>query len=223
LVLSALLILVPALAGARDEERGASGEAATGSSDATRSGRADLRARRFLPYFALIGVGFMFAEIFLIQKLILPLGNATYALAAVLASLLAGSGAGSLLSQRHAKLRSPLTLAVIALLIILYGLLLPMAPAILTTLTPAVRFAVVFIALLPLGLPMGVPFPVGMRLLGERDPSLIPWAWVINGSFSVLAPVMALMLALATGFGTVAYLAAGAYFLAFIILSGIRS
>jgi hypothetical protein len=34
---------------------------------------------------------------------------------------------------------------------------------------------------------------------------------------------MALMLALATGFGTVAYLAAGAYFLAFIILSGIRS
>jgi hypothetical protein len=161
----------------------------------------------------------MFAEIFLIQKLILPLGNATYALSAVLASLLTGSGAGSLLSQRYAVARRPLTLPVIALLIILYGVLISKTPIFLTALTPTLRFAAVFIALLPLGVPMGIPFPVGMRLLGEKDPSLIPWAWVINGSFSVLAPVMALMLALATGFVTVAYLAAAAYILAFLILS----
>jgi hypothetical protein len=219
LVLSALLILVPAIARARGCGRRASGESAPESSVVDRSGHAALRARRLLPYFALIGIGFMFAEIYLIQKLILPLGNATYALSAVLASLLAGSGAGSLLSQRYAGLRRSLTLAVIALLIIIFALLLPQAPILLTALAPPLRFAAVFIALLPLGVPMGIPFPAGMRLLGERDPSLIPWAWVINGSFSVLAPVMALMLALAAGFGTVAYLAAAAYFLAFLILS----
>lgn len=66
---------------------------------------------------------------------------------------------------------------------------------------------------------MGIPFPVGMRLLGERDTSLIPWAWAINGFLSVLAPVTAIMLALTTGFVMVAYFAAAAYFLAFLILS----
>jgi hypothetical protein len=219
LVLSALLILVPAIARARGRGRRASGESAHELSVVDRSGLAVLRARRLLPYFALIGIGFMFAEIFLIQKLILPLGNATYALSAVLASLLTGSGVGSLLSQRYIVARRPLALPVIALLIILYGLLLPKAPILLTALAPPLRFAAVFIALLPLGVPMGIPFPVGMRLLGERDSSLIPWAWVINGAFSVLAPVMALMLALAAGFGTVTYIAAAAYSLAFLIVS----
>jgi len=93
----------------------------------------------------------------------------------------------------------------------------------LATLTLLLRFAAVIIALLPLGLPMGIPFPLGMRLLGERDPTLIPWAWVINGSFSVLAPVMALMLALMTGFDMVAYLAAAAYVLAFLVLTKTQS
>jgi spermidine synthase len=211
LLLSALLILVPSLAGGRGSRGRNSGASPAGSDDP--------HARRFLPYFALIGIGFMFAEIFLIQKLILPLGNATSALAVVLASLLAGSGAGSLISQRYALLRRPFIAAVCALLIAIYGLLLPESTTILAMLTPPLRFAAAFIALLPLGLPMGIPFPLGMRLLGERDPSLIPWAWVINGSFSVLAPVMALMLALATGFATVAFLSAAAYLLASLVLA----
>ncbi len=217
--LSSLLILVPAIAWSRGRERRASGASGSGSSVTGRSVGKAPRGRRLLPYFALIGIGFMFAEIFLIQKLILPLGNATHALSAVLASLLTGSGAGSLLSQRYAVVRRPFTPAVIALFLLLYGLLIPKAPILLTTLAPPLRFAAVFIALLPLGVPMGIPFPVGMRLLGERDTSLIPWAWAINGFLSVLAPVTAIMLALTTGFVMVAYFAAAAYFLAFLILS----
>lgn len=219
LLLSACLILAPALAGFRNTiDSGRHGGTAE-QIDTAPSERTRLRTKRFLPYFALIGIGFMFLEIFLIQKLILPLGNATQALIAVLASLLAGSGAGSLLSQRRAALRRPVILALIALLAILYGRLLPEASGLLASLDPAPRFAAACLALLPLGLPMGIPFPLGMRLLGERDSSLIPWAWVINGSFSVLAPVTAVMTALATGFGAVAYLASAAYFLAFLILS----
>ncbi|MRR33110.1 class I SAM-dependent methyltransferase [bacterium] len=223
LLLSGLLMLVPALARTRNGARAASAASPVEASLVGRAGNTVLRVRHFLPYFALIGIGFMFAEIFLIQKLILPLGNATYALAAVLAALLAGSGAGSLLSQRLDVLRRPFIAAAAALLIIIYSLLLPTATTMLAALTPLLRFAAVFIALLPLGLPMGIPFPLGMRLLGERDPSLIPWAWVINGSFSVLAPVMALMLALMTGFDMVAYLAAAAYVFAFLILARTQS
>lgn len=213
LLLSTLLMLVPAFVRTRDDGRPASGVHVAGP---TGSGPT---ARRFLPYFALIGIGFMFCEIFLIQKLILPLENATYAIAAVLASLLAGSGAGSLLSQRYAALRRPLIATAVGLLVILYALLVQHAPAVLTSLTPALRFTAVIAALIPLGLPMGIPFPLGMRLLGERDPSLIPWAWVVNGAFSVMAPVMALMLAMAAGFGVVAYLAAGAYLLASLVIA----
>ena len=220
LALSALLIVVPAVA------RGRSGNGWPSTEPQARItgqySRHALNCRSFLPYFALIGMGFMFAEIGLVQRLILPLGNATYALAAVLAALLAGSGAGSLLSQRHAALQRPFILVVTALLIILYGFLLQQAPGLLAQLSPALRFTTVFVTLLPLGLPMGIPFPAGMKSLGERDPSLIPWAWAINGSFSVMAPLMALMLALVTGFEAIAYLAAGAYLLAFIVFSKIR-
>jgi hypothetical protein len=160
----------------------------------------------------------MFTEIFLIQKLILPLGNATHAMAAVLVSLLAGSGAGSLLGERYLVMRRPLTLAIIALLTIIYAHMLPETTPLFAKLDPTLRFTAVFIFLIPLALPMGIPFPTGMRLLGEADTSLIPWAWAINGAFSVLAPLLAQMLALAAGFGAVAYLAAASYFLAFLIL-----
>lgn len=221
IVLSAFLILVPAVARSRSG-RGAPPTGPQAAAHCTgRCSRQAALSRNFLPYFAFIGIGFMFAEIVLVQGLILPLGNATYALAAVLASLLAGSGAGSLLSQRHAALQRPLTLLVTAAMIMLYGFLLRQAPELLAPLSPPMRFATVFIVLLPLGLPMGIPFPAGMKSLGERDLSLIPWAWVINGSFSVMAPLMAIMLALVTGFGAVACLAAGAYLLAFIVYSKI--
>ena len=38
---------------------------------------------------------------------------------------------------------------------------------------------------------MGIPFPAGIKLLGQVEPGLIPWAWTVNGVFSVLAPLLA--------------------------------
>ncbi len=217
--LSTLLILVPAVAARRPGKGTAPMDTETRSLGRGRHGRHSLPCCRFLPYFAFIGIGFMFSEMVLVQKLILPLGNATYALAAVLASLLAGSGVGSLIGQRHPVLQRPPTLVVIALLVILYSILLRQAPGLLAPLSPALRFAAVSALIFPLGLPMGIPFPSGITLLGKREPALIPWAWVINGSFSVLAPLIAIMLALVTGFGAVAYLASGAYLAASLILT----
>ncbi|HXX79978.1 MAG TPA: hypothetical protein VEI46_00375, partial [Thermodesulfovibrionales bacterium] len=49
-----------------------------------------------LLYFAFLGLGFMFVEISLIQKMILLLQNPSYAIAAVLSSILISSGIGSL-------------------------------------------------------------------------------------------------------------------------------
>ena len=176
------------------------------------------RARGLLPYFALLGCGFMFVEIALIQKIILPLENPSYAVATLLAALLVSSGAGSLLGQRFALLKTPATAAVIAGLIVVYSLMVPAASAAIAPLALPVKIGLVFLLLLPLGLLMGIPLPAGLRTLGDLDPLLIPWAWALNGIFSVLAPMLAVMLATSAGFSSVLYLGAAAYLLAFLNL-----
>ncbi|HXX58097.1 MAG TPA: hypothetical protein VEI96_08870, partial [Thermodesulfovibrionales bacterium] len=50
--------------------------------------------KKFLPYFAFLGVGYLFVEVALIQKMVLPLEYPPYAVATVLASVLIGSGLG---------------------------------------------------------------------------------------------------------------------------------
>jgi hypothetical protein len=174
--------------------------------------------RGLLPYFALLGAGFMFVEIALIQKLILPLENPSYAVATVLAALLVSSGTGSFLSHRFACGKSPAAAVVIALLVIVYTLFLPAATAAMAPLALPVKFGLTFLLIVPLGLLMGIPFPAGLRVLGDANPLLIPWAWALNGCFSVLAPILAIMLATAAGFTAVLILGAAAYFLAFINL-----
>jgi hypothetical protein len=74
----------------------------------------------------------------------------------------------------------------------------------------------VFLALFPLGLLMGIPFPTGLKLLGESHKVLIPWAWAINGCLSVLAPLLAIMAAMVVGFKTTLWIGGVAYFMAFL-------
>ena len=75
--------------------------------------------------------------------------------------------------------------------------------------------------LLPLGFFMGIPFPTGMKILGEKCQALIPWAWAINGCLSVLAPILTIIIALVTGFQVILWLSALAYLLAFFSLKNL--
>jgi hypothetical protein len=176
------------------------------------------RGRGFLPYFAFLGIGFMFVEISLIQKIILPLENPSYAVAVVLTSILISSGIGSLLSYRSKWLKSSYVAIVISFLIILYSMLLPAISDVISPYHMPIKIILVFFILMPLGLLMGIPFPTGLKILGERNELLIPWAWAINGCLSVLAPIMTIMLAMAMGFKVVLWLGAVAYIIAFIVL-----
>ncbi len=171
-----------------------------------------------LPYFAFPGLGFMFVEISLIQKLILPLENPAYAFATVLTSLLISSGIGSLLSQRVSALKSHAIPVLISLLIIFYSVILSAVTDSFSTYAINIKIVLVFFTLLPLGLLMGIPFPTGLRILSEKNKSLISWAWAINGCFSVLAPILTIMLAMVVGFKIVLWLGALTYILAFITL-----
>ena len=170
----------------------------------------------FLPYFAFLGLGFMFVEIPLIQKMMLPLENPSYAVATVLTSLLISSGAGSILSHRFSGFRNSSILVGISILIIAYSLLLPIVSSFIASYTISIKIISTFVILMPIGLLMGIPFPLGLKILGEKNQNLIPWAWAINGCFSVLAPILAVMLAMLAGFKTVLWAGAAGYLLAFI-------
>jgi hypothetical protein len=56
--------------------------------------------------------------------------------------------------------------------------------------------------------------PGGIRLLEQRAPQLIPWAWAVNGCASVVSSILAVMGAVTFGFSRVLVAGAVAYLLA---------
>ena len=176
---------------------------------------------RVFAYFAALGFGYMFIEVSLIQKMILPLEYPPYAMSTVLVSLLAGSGFGSYLSDRYTRLKQERMLLLLAAVILLASFAIPRLISTLAGYPLPVKISMVFLATLPAGMLMGVPFPLGLSILGRRAPELIPWAWAVNGCASVLAPVLAIMIALTAGFGAVIVIGAVLYLVAFgVIHSG---
>jgi hypothetical protein len=73
------------------------------------------------------------------------------------------------------------------------------------------------------GIFMGMPFPVGIRMLGSDYKSLIPFCGSLNGSFSVLGSILAVILAMNIGFTKTIFFAAGLYFIAFITICLIKT
>jgi len=46
---------------------------------------------------------------------------------------------------------------------------------------------------------LGWPFPIGLRETSSRYPSLVPWAWGINGCASVIGAVLGKMIGMSIG------------------------
>jgi hypothetical protein len=175
----------------------------------------------FLLYFALLGLGFLFVEIPLLQRFILYLGQPAYAFAAVTSTLLVAAGIGS--GYLSPKLSLRLVLPLITLLVITYPFLLPPLFDATLKFPFAGRVVITAVALFPLGILLGIPFPGGLRLVAQESAGLIPWIWAVNGCASVISAVLAAMLALTWGFSVVLWSAALAYGLAgLVILPGIR-
>jgi hypothetical protein len=180
-------------------------------------------ALRWLLVFACLGAGYIVVEVALAQKCILFLGAPVYALAVVLFTLLVFSGLGSRLSARFGpELERPLrrALGAVALLAVAVSLLLsPLFYALVHLPRPA-RIAVTVAVLAPLGLAMGLPLPTAVRVLARESPSLVPWAWGVNGAASVLGSVAALVIALFAGFNEALLAAAALYAAAQILVRG---
>jgi hypothetical protein len=167
---------------------------------------------RVFAYFAALGLAFLFVEIPLAQRFILVLGQPVTALAVVIFTILLFSGLGSLTVPRW---RLPWSLGILIILIGLYPLALTPLTNLALRWPEALRIGLTILTLAPLGYFMGLPFAGGLRLTAIYDTAIIPWAWAINGCFSVISAVLAVIVALSWGFVVVLWLGALAYGIAF--------
>jgi len=172
-----------------------------------------------LVYFALLGLGYLCVEIPLLQRFILFLGHPAYAMATVLFALLLFSGLGSLLSRRVPLW---LVLILLPLLVAAYTLGLPALFAAPLAAPLGGRLIIAVVALAPPGLLMGMPFPKGLALLERRAPALVTWAWGVNGAASVVASILAALLALSFGLSAVLTVGALCYIGAWVTVVAIR-
>ena len=78
----------------------------------------------------------------------------------------------------------------------------------------ALKVAASVALIAPLAFCMGMPFPLGLARIRARAPTLVPWAWGINGCASVIGAVLAALLAMNLGFTAVVGLAAALYLIA---------
>ena len=179
-------------------------------------------ARRWpaLAGFFCIGLAFLLIEIAFIGRFTVILSHPVHALVVVLAAFLLFAGAGSHLSARggsDASITGPaLGIAAIATV---YSLLSPWLTSALIGAPPVVKIAAAIALIAPLATLMGMPFPRALARLNAVAPSLLPWAWGINGCASVIGAVLATLVAIHFGHtvvilsGVVLYVAA-AWFVA---------
>jgi spermidine synthase len=175
-------------------------------------------------YFSCLGLGFLFFEITLIQRLTLFLGYPTYSLTVTLASVLLFTGVGALLSER-VKDRGWTVglwlLGALAVLTVFYEVALPALTDSLFNLSLLLRIIVTFAVLAPLGLCLGMFMPLGLGAVGRLtnlQREYVAWGWAVNGFASVCGSVLTTLLSMEFGFRTVMAFAVIVYAVAVVAL-----
>jgi len=160
-----------------------------------------------------VGFGFIAAEIVLLQRLTLYLGQPALALALGLAALLIGAAVGSAASAsgRLGVGRAALGSAIILVIAVLLIENLTVATLSWSLVARAVTACVVSMAI---GIPLGSVFPTVIASAGAHDAGLVSWAWAVNGAASVIGSILTVVAALVVGFTAVGAIAALCYLVA---------
>ena len=181
---------------------------------------------KILGYFAALGLGFILVEISLMQRFVLFLGYPIYAITTILFTILVSAGIGSFLSNRFRIDPQRHLIKIIAALggmLIVYLFLMPHVFEMFLDDPFIVRYMISIALLAPLGVLMGMPFPLGIRILDQVSPQLIPWAWGINGYMTVVGSVLSVILAMTLGFNAVLLAAAAIYLFGLIMILRVKS
>ncbi|MCE1187916.1 MAG: hypothetical protein LWX56_02145 [Ignavibacteria bacterium] len=170
-----------------------------------------LNVRSWLYYFS-IGMGYMMIEVIVIQKFSLFIGASIYSLLLVLTVLLLASGIGSAHAQRY-SIRTVFGGLIVGILVITI-----FASPIFSVSASLPLIGRLCISALLLLLPsyfMGMPFP----RLASIHKSLIPWAFAVNGSASLIGSILVVLIAFNWGYSVALLIGATAYFFAMFLYS----
>lgn len=173
--------------------------------------------------FSMLGAGFVFLEIPLIQQFALIWGDIPGAVAATTAVLLPMCGAGSLLSGRSLDLmrRKPASAALllfVPLLVFSYAFAIPCAASYFIALSFVPKLLLTALFLLPVGLVAGQLFPISLKIYGKKSEKFIPWCYCADGVASILATFFSLIISMICGFQGVVIISALCYFAAALII-----
>ncbi len=176
---------------------------------------------RDIVYFACLGLGFIMLQVVFIQLFHKLIGFPVHTFVLVISTMLLSAGLGSMFSQRFLELVNHRTQAVFAI-IVLYGigfilLFEPLFYFLLAYPLP-IRLLCGGLMIAPLAFFMGMPFPIGILGLSKNNTAAIPWAWALNGFFTVLGGYLAIVISIFTNFIVVMSLAFFIYALAMLVV-----
>jgi len=189
-------------------------------------GKARWRGRGwYLVYFSCLGAGFIIIELMLIQIFTKLIGFPTHTFAVVLFSLLFAAGIGSAASKKwrlHLGRRwHVIFMAILTVSVVFLSVYQPLFAKLLQYNLP-LRIIAATAMMLPLGFFLGMPFPLGMYRLGQVEPQGIPWAWGMNGFFTVFGGFLSLICAFFFGFQMALIFALCIYILAWFCFTRIE-
>lgn len=173
-------------------------------------------------YFSCLGLGFLFLEIFLIDKISFYLNDNTESFAVVLSSMLIFSGIGSYWSGRFLQTPQKAVLAAgfIVMIWVIAAFFFLDKLMFLSLGMPAMqKLFIVVVLLAPLSIALGFPFALGLSLF-KVDSNFLPWAWSLNGAFSVLSTPLANLLSVSFGYSVVLLSAGVLYLLVMLSFPG---
>ena len=176
---------------------------------------------RYLTYFACLGLGFIMIEISFIQRFTLYLGQPVFTLAVIIAGLLLSTGIGSYLSGKlniNSTLLRRRYIPALLVVLLVTSLLTPLLFKLTIHWPLMVRIVLTLLLLAPMGILLGIPFPTGIKAVAEKSDAFIPWAWGVNGFFTVIGSVGAVILGMMLGFKIVILLAALVYLAALFLI-----
>jgi hypothetical protein len=172
------------------------------------------QSTRLMIYFAAIGLAFMMVEIGLLERLIVFLGHPIYGLTVVLFVLLVASSVGSLYSNRFGRF-----LWLLPVLLAGFIFLAPIVTAQLSGTPTGMRIFISALLLFPSGFFMGMAFPLGIKqATSSNDAAPTAWYWGINGAFSVISSVLAVVVAVFWGVTMTLMVGLAAYVVAILAL-----
>jgi spermidine synthase len=161
-------------------------------------------------YFLALGLAFLLIEIATLSRLTLLVGHPLLAAGTGLTGFLLCAGAGSAHAQRwlsrHDATADDAIVGRIrwAVRAIAFGLLwqfvlFHVAHAYGAGWSVWTRALLGLVGIAPLAFAMGLPFALGLSRLARIAPAFVPWAWGLNGCASVVAAILAVLLAMAFG------------------------